>query len=260
MAPEESGSKQCPTCGSWDVRWAMIEDGGLGDWCDNCKKSLKAMGKQMDDGYQYGFFFCIWLFVAVVAGLTGYIVGAGFEGHWHGIQITHIIFFLFVIYPAGKCIQILILEKEEKGILYYLHCLIKEGRYDKAKVFLKWNQNRISDEDLVSELEERLDVLSPQIPLQKAVAKALQGIVVTVLKVLAYIWFGFFGIVLIVNLIRFSWRGFTILGLISLPLLFFPGIAALLLTKWLEKRKKSTLQFPQIGEEILTELTEWGED
>lgn len=43
MSPEESGSKQCPTCGSWDVRWAMIEDGGLGNWCDNCKASLKAM-------------------------------------------------------------------------------------------------------------------------------------------------------------------------------------------------------------------------
>ncbi len=260
MATEESGSKQCPTCGNSDVRWAMIEDGGLGEWCDNCKKSLKAMGKQMDDGYQYVFIFCVWLFVAFVAGLTGYFVGAGFEGHWHGIQISDIIIVLFVIYPVGKCIQILILEKEEKGkeksILYYLHCLIKEGRYDKAKVFLKWNQNRISDKDFVSELEERLEVLSPQIPLQRAVAKALQGIVVTVLRVLACIYIGFLGIVLIVNLIRFSWRGFSVLGLISLPLLFLPGIAALLLAKWLEKRKKSTLQFPQIEEEILTELTE----
>ena len=246
MAPEKSGSKQCPTCGSWDVRWAVIEDGGLGDWCDNCKKSLRAMGKQIDDGHQYGFFFCLWFFVAFVAGLTGYIVGSGFEGHWHGIQIFHIIIILFVIYPAGKCIQILILEKEEKGkeksILDYLHCLIKEGRYDKAKVFLKWNQNRISDNDFVSELEERLEVLSPQIPLQRAVGKALQGIAVTVLRVLACIYFGFLGIVLIVNLIRFSWRGFSILGLISLPLLFLPGIAALLLAKWLEKRKKSSSQ------------------
>ena len=50
MAPEESGPKQCPTCGSWDVRWAMIEDGGLGNWCDNCKKSLEAMGGQEYDG------------------------------------------------------------------------------------------------------------------------------------------------------------------------------------------------------------------
>lgn len=50
MAPEESGSKQCPTCGSWDVRWAMIEDGGLGNWCDNCKKSLKAMAVQENEG------------------------------------------------------------------------------------------------------------------------------------------------------------------------------------------------------------------
>ena len=256
MAPEESGSKQCPTCGNSDVRWAMIEDGGLGEWCDNCKKSLKAMGKQMDDGYQHVFIFCVWLLVAFVAGLTGYFVGAGFEGHWHGIQISDIIIVLFVIYPVGKCIQILNLENREKFILYNLHRLIKEGRYDKAKIVLKWNQNRISDKDFVSEIKRRLEVLSPQIPLRRAVAKALQGIVVTVLRVLACIWIGFLGIVLIVNLIRFSWRGFSILGLISLPLLFFPGIAAWFLARWLEKRKKSTLQFPQIEEAILTELTE----
>jgi hypothetical protein len=54
MAPEESGSKQCPTCGSWDVRWAIIEDGGLGNWCDNCKKSLKAMEVQEYEGSLVG--------------------------------------------------------------------------------------------------------------------------------------------------------------------------------------------------------------
>jgi len=237
MAPEESGSKQCPTCGNSDVRWAMIEDGGLGEWCDNCKKSLKAMGKQMDDGYQYVFFFCLWLLVAFVAGLTGYFVGAGFEGHWHGIQISHIIIFLFVIYPVGKCIQILNLEDREKFILYNLHRLIKEGRYDKAKVVLKWNQNRITDKNFVSEIEERLEVLSPQFPLRRAAAKALKGIGVTVLKFLGCIYIGFVGIVLVVNLIRFSWRGFSMLGLIGLPLLFLPGIATLLLARWLERRK-----------------------
>ena len=54
MAPEESGSKQCPTCGSRDVRWAMIEDGGLGNWCDNCKKSLKGIGVQKYEGSPFG--------------------------------------------------------------------------------------------------------------------------------------------------------------------------------------------------------------
>lgn len=237
MAPDKSGSKQCPTCGGWDVRWAMIEDGGLGEWCDNCKKSLRAMGKQIDEGSQSVFFFFVWFFVAFVAGLTGYGVGAEFEGHWHGIQISDIIIFLFVIYPAGKCFQILMREDEERAVLNVLHRLIKEGRYDKAKRVLKWHQNRITDKDLVSELEEGLEVLSPQIPLRKTAARALQGIGITVLKVLAYIYFGFLGIVIVVNLIRFSWRGFSILGLISLPLLFLPGIVALLLARWLEKRK-----------------------
>jgi predicted RNA-binding Zn-ribbon protein involved in translation (DUF1610 family) len=38
------GKKQCPECGNWDIRWATIEDGGVGHWCGNCKKSLQAMG------------------------------------------------------------------------------------------------------------------------------------------------------------------------------------------------------------------------
>ncbi len=44
---EEAGSKQCPTCGSWDVRGgAMDEWGGTGDWCDHCKKSLYKMNEE----------------------------------------------------------------------------------------------------------------------------------------------------------------------------------------------------------------------
>jgi len=45
-AQEEAGRKQCKTCGNWDVRWAMIEDGGLGDWCPNCKKSFCKMNEE----------------------------------------------------------------------------------------------------------------------------------------------------------------------------------------------------------------------
>jgi len=42
-AKEEAGSKQCPTCGSLDVRErAMIR----GYWCDHCKKSLNKMHKE----------------------------------------------------------------------------------------------------------------------------------------------------------------------------------------------------------------------
>lgn len=45
LQPKEEGdARQCPQCGNSDVRWATIEDGGLGDWCPHCKKSFKAMG------------------------------------------------------------------------------------------------------------------------------------------------------------------------------------------------------------------------
>ena len=46
-AKEEAGSKQCPTCGSLDVRGGTtIEGGGIGDWCPNCKKSLYKMNEE----------------------------------------------------------------------------------------------------------------------------------------------------------------------------------------------------------------------
>jgi uncharacterized RDD family membrane protein YckC/predicted RNA-binding Zn-ribbon protein involved in translation (DUF1610 family) len=38
---KEAGKKQCPTCGEWDVIKAYVEDGGMGDWCPHCKKSIK---------------------------------------------------------------------------------------------------------------------------------------------------------------------------------------------------------------------------
>ena len=45
---EKAGSKQCPTCGSWDIRTgAIIEDGGIGDWCPHCKKSFQKMKLDM---------------------------------------------------------------------------------------------------------------------------------------------------------------------------------------------------------------------
>ena len=35
--------KSCPTCGNSNVRWASIEDGGIGYWCPDCKMSLMEM-------------------------------------------------------------------------------------------------------------------------------------------------------------------------------------------------------------------------
>jgi hypothetical protein len=46
-AKEKAGSKQCPTCGSWDVRGGPTDEyGGTGDWCDHCKKSLYKMNEE----------------------------------------------------------------------------------------------------------------------------------------------------------------------------------------------------------------------
>jgi hypothetical protein len=45
-AKEEAGSKQCPTCGSWDVRGGVMEWGGTSDWCDHCKKFLYKMHEE----------------------------------------------------------------------------------------------------------------------------------------------------------------------------------------------------------------------
>ncbi|MGO9620125.1 MAG: zinc ribbon domain-containing protein [Desulfobaccales bacterium] len=42
----EAGLKQCPTCGKWDVHKAYIEDGGQGDWCPHCNKSIN---KSLED-------------------------------------------------------------------------------------------------------------------------------------------------------------------------------------------------------------------
>lgn len=45
---EEAVSKQCPTCGRWDVYGgATIENGGIGYWCPHCKKSLQKMRLDM---------------------------------------------------------------------------------------------------------------------------------------------------------------------------------------------------------------------
>jgi len=48
VSEEKTDSKQCPACSSWDVRsGATIEEGGIGDWCPHCKKSLQKMRLDM---------------------------------------------------------------------------------------------------------------------------------------------------------------------------------------------------------------------
>jgi hypothetical protein len=37
------GKVKCPRCGSWDVYKTYLQDGGLGDYCPNCKQAIKTM-------------------------------------------------------------------------------------------------------------------------------------------------------------------------------------------------------------------------
>jgi len=43
IAKQNEGKKQCPECKSWDVYQTMLKDGGMGDYCPHCQKSLKAI-------------------------------------------------------------------------------------------------------------------------------------------------------------------------------------------------------------------------
>lgn len=62
---KESGQKQCPTCGKWDVHTAFV-DGGYGDWCPHCKKAIsleeaKATSKELKGIGGWLLFFCLTL-------------------------------------------------------------------------------------------------------------------------------------------------------------------------------------------------------
>jgi hypothetical protein len=68
---KEAGLKQCPTCGKWDVYRAVIEDGGQGDWCPNCKKSItmvKSVSPKIEKAISPGF--SITAIVLVIASLV----------------------------------------------------------------------------------------------------------------------------------------------------------------------------------------------
>ena len=122
--------------------------------------------------------------------------------------------------------------------------LMKKGNYYRAKKYFDKYQHVVRGEDQLLELKQRLRKVSQS---QMAKCKAQDCTRVRVLKVLAYIWFGLFGTLVVTSGISYILKkgfrafaqGWTPLGILSFPLLFFPGIAALLLAKWLEKRKSS---------------------
>jgi hypothetical protein len=51
LAKKTAGQIQCPRCNRWNVRRAVIEGGGYGDWCPHCEMSLQkiaALRKAID--------------------------------------------------------------------------------------------------------------------------------------------------------------------------------------------------------------------
>ena len=131
---------------------------------------------------------------------------------------------------------------DDWSVFWKFNRLMKQGNYYRAKKYLDKYQHVIRDENQLSELKQRLVKVSQS---QMAESKAQENTMARLLKVLAYIWFGLFGTLLVVSFISYILRkgfrtfaqGWTPLGMLSLPLLFFPGIAALLLAKWLVKSK-----------------------
>lgn len=43
LVKEKEGKVRCPKCGNWDVYRAYLKDGSMGDYCPNCKQSIKTM-------------------------------------------------------------------------------------------------------------------------------------------------------------------------------------------------------------------------
>ena len=80
LSKDQKGKVQCPQCEKWDVYQAMIKDGGLGDYCPNCKQSLKSMGVVEEEKLtpkkpsSFGQVMYILAWIAVVGALSAYII------------------------------------------------------------------------------------------------------------------------------------------------------------------------------------------
>jgi hypothetical protein len=115
---KEAGLKQCPACGKWDVYRAVIEDGGQGDWCPHCKKSItlvKIVSSEIEKAISPGFSITaivlviaslvtpqliapIFLIIAIITGFIGFS-----RKEWGGVPpliaaILSIFLFVGVIY------------------------------------------------------------------------------------------------------------------------------------------------------------------
>lgn len=59
--------KECPICGKTDVYKAYVEDGGMGDWCPHCNKSIPAINKKELKTKWLGF----WIFKLIFGSFIG---------------------------------------------------------------------------------------------------------------------------------------------------------------------------------------------
>jgi len=77
---KEAGLKLCPTCGKWDVYRAIVEDGGYGDWCPHCKKSIpldEQPKKRLKGIGGWLLFFCLTLIIFNPLALLSNVMGYG---------------------------------------------------------------------------------------------------------------------------------------------------------------------------------------
>jgi len=80
--------KQCPLCGGTDIQRAYIEDGSMGEWCPQCKKSLQKMAEEKETPSRLPVKAGWGLAIFVGAGylLTDNLLGGRFEfGGWRKI-------------------------------------------------------------------------------------------------------------------------------------------------------------------------------
>jgi len=66
---EQRKWESCPQCGNTNIRKAYIEDGGMGHWCDQCKKSLQAMAvtpQMQKKGLSFGLLVCLFFFITII--------------------------------------------------------------------------------------------------------------------------------------------------------------------------------------------------
>jgi hypothetical protein len=183
----------------------------------------------------------IWIFAFCI---VFYLRTRHVEGAFYIFAAILLAAFLVVIIFGFPMVDEHFYGLDDWSFFWKFNRLMKQGNYYRAKKYFDKYQHVVRGEDQLLELKRRLSKVSQS---QMAKCKAQDCPRARLLKVLAYIWFGLFGTLVVTSGISYILKkgfrafaqGWTPLGILSFPLLFFPGIAALLLVKRLEKRKSS---------------------